>query len=183
MMTKGPAHFQGLPGTSFVIGESIPDPPFEIAPTNPSVRSITGVLPFSEVLRRVPKIRELRRPVQVRRLTTLAERRHTEFLSRISAGADGPPLVSPATTELAEHLFEVIRRQTGSRVPAASVGEGGSILYTWDSGDHHLEAEIGEGQAVEWMYAHRQTGETWFATQQDVSQLPAEVAERFRLIV
>jgi hypothetical protein len=183
MVTKEPAKFRELPGASLIIGPSLPNPPAEFVPTGANSRSVTGSLSFAEVLKRVPKIRELRRPTLVRRLATVAERRHAEFLSRIASATDTEsPLVSPATAELAQRLWDIVRHQTGKRVPAASVGEDRSILYTWDAGDHHLEAEICEGQPVEWMYANRQTRETWFASLETTSELTPDLLARFRLI-
>jgi hypothetical protein len=183
MMTDQTLTFRELPGASYIIGPKVPDPPAEVVPAIPSHRSLTAIMAFKEVLRRVPQIKELRRPSRVRRLTSVAERRHEEYLRRISSAADTEPaLISPQTAELAQRLWQSVRSQVVKRVPAASVGEDGAVLYAWDSGDHHLEAEIREGQPIAWMYANRQSGETWFGSQGNAAELPSEVLARFRRI-
>jgi hypothetical protein len=180
-MTKYSSIVDDRPGNRIDVGPAPPEPKAEIVQGDRGP-SFTGVMAFGEVLKRFRLI-PLNRSRQARRLRSPAELRHDEFLSRVCMATEtGRPLVSPATAEHARAIWEVVRRNAEIRVPAASVAMDGTILYAWDSGDHHLEVEIGEGKPAEWMYVHRQNGETWFASQNTTDLLPPEVLTRLRSV-
>jgi hypothetical protein len=169
--------FDDRPGISLIVGPALPNPKAEITQAIAVGPSLTAVLAFQEVLKRFP-LKPLRRPA--RRLRSPAELRHDEFLSRLVTDMVNP-LVSPATVEQARAVWEATRRAAEIPVPAASVGVGGTILYAWDSGEHHVEVEIGEGQLAEWMYVNRQTGETWFASRDAAASLSTDLLAKVRL--
>src|SRR5688500_13334264 len=48
-------------------------------------------------------------------------------------------------------------------VPDACPGPDGSLLYTWDSGAHHLELEFKTDEPPMFFYANRESSELWEA--------------------
>ncbi len=86
---------------------------------------------------------------------------HCDYLDRMAAEG----VVPRSLAETARTVWDQVSIVTDYRmpVPAAMAGEGGPIWYTWDKGEHHLEAEMPDGGPVEWFYQNRKTDEVWAA--------------------
>lgn len=67
------------------------------------------------------------------------------------------------TGELARKAWDEVHQRTKGRmsVPDACPGLNGQLLYTWDSGVHHLEIEIFPDGVIELFYRNRASGELW----------------------
>lgn len=71
-------------------------------------------------------------------------------------------------------------------LPPADVaaGDDGSILFTWDRAEHHLEIEVFPGDAPnEVFYGNRFTDETWSCDLRTLDPLPAAAVKRVKRLV
>lgn len=87
---------------------------------------------------------------------------HREYLQRVATERK-PPLITQATAKKSWDLWLAVRKATGysMAVPSAGTGPDGVMFYSWDKGEHHLEAEIFPDRDVEFFYRNRRTGELW----------------------
>lgn len=113
--------------------------------------------------------------------TTADFSKHFEYLKRISSGAEA--LVSVTVAEQAKHVWLKCMEMFGSLLvlPAAGATPDGQIIYSWDSEEHHLEAEIfGGTHAVEWFYRNRESGEFWEQEIGERESLSGEIVSALR---
>ena len=115
---------------------------------------------------------------------TLEQLEHREYLNEVSLKLPDPPI----TRETASYAWVAwldVRKATGFSlpVPAACTGPDGKLLYTWDRGRHHLELEIIPGQAAEFFYRDRETGELWGEDYTIGGPVPAGAVQRLHLFV
>jgi hypothetical protein len=108
---------------------------------------------------------------------------HREYLRRVSS--DGrSPLITPATARKSWDLWLAVRNAVGSSmpVPSAATGPDGVMFYSWDNGEHHLEAEIFPDRDTEFFYRNRSTGELW-GEDYSGGSLPAELLGMLKLFL
>lgn len=89
-------------------------------------------------------------------------REHREYLQRVSTEGTSP-LITPAVAKKAWDFWQVVRKAVGTTIPIPSAGTGpdGVMFYSWDNGEHHLEAEFYPNRETEFFYRNRRTGELW----------------------
>jgi len=111
---------------------------------------------------------------------TRRARAHCDYLDRMVA----EEVVPRSVAETARSVWKQASVATDDLIfiPSATAADGGPILYTWDRGDHHLEAEIPDSGPVEWFYQNRKTGEVWSADIPVTDPFPPALCTRlFRL--
>lgn len=110
-------------------------------------------------------------------------RQHREYLQRVSTN-NAPPLITPATAKKSWDLWLALRKAVGTSMPIPSAGTGpdGVMFYSWDKGDHHLEAEIYPERNTEFFYRNRHTGDLW-GDDYAGGTFPAELMSKLRLFL
>ncbi len=87
------------------------------------------------------------------------------------------------TAIIARRVWRELRRATADtiRVPNASAGGEGQVLYTWNEREHHLELEIFPDGRTEFFYRNRRTGKLWDHDQLEGAPIPTDVVEKAAL--
>ena len=130
-------------------------------PTTPAVTTPSSTIPLNGT--RHPNVDE-------------RVREHLDFLSRMATEEVVPARLADAARE----VWSSVRHLTADRlpVPAATATDGGPIRYTWDQGEHHLEAEIPADGPVEWFYRNWRTNEVWASEVAGTAVPPVEYLGR-----
>lgn len=108
---------------------------------------------------------------------------HRQYLQRVSTEGKPPP-ITRATAKKSWDLWLAVRKAAGSSLPIPSAGTGpdGVMFYSWDKGDHHLEAEIFPDRDTEFFYRNRRTGDLW-GEDHAGGALPAVLLDKLSLFV
>jgi hypothetical protein len=108
---------------------------------------------------------------------------HKQYLQRVSTEGIEPS-ITRATAKKSWDLWLAVRKAAGSSLPVPSAGTGpdGVMFYSWDKGEHHLEAEIFPDRDTEFFYRNRRTGELW-GEDHEGGALPVGLLEKLSLFV
>jgi hypothetical protein len=68
-------------------------------------------------------------------------------------------------------------------VPDAAPGPNGELLYTWNTGEHHLELEIFADGSAELFYANRVSGDLWGSEYTIGGPFSDDVREKLRAFI
>lgn len=68
-------------------------------------------------------------------------------------------------------------------VPNACPGPDGSLLFTWDRGEHHLELEFYPDELPSFFYANRDTSALWEAEYDAGQPLNSEIRAKLALFI
>jgi hypothetical protein len=96
----------------------------------------------------------------------------------------GQGLISSDMADTAWQAWEELSRGVpGLAVPDACPGPDGTLLFTWDRGEHHLELEFYADEPPSFFYANRKTGALWEAPYNTAEHIPAEVKTKLKLFL
>lgn len=85
--------------------------------------------------------------------------------------------------EVAWEVWQALNHSAGGGlpVPDASIGPDNQVFYTWDSGEHHFEAEILTEGMIEFFYRNRTTGRFWALDQRTTDPVSDNVKTKLTL--
>jgi len=147
-----------------------PDPDFQQHVAANVSMQIFGLVDRSQPKGRVYLVRTLGQcprqakptPLPIPIVQQAKHEEHRRYLQRVSTEGKPPP-ITRATAKKSWNLWLSVRKAIGPFLPIPSAGTGpdGIMFYSWDKGDHHLEAEIFPDRDMEFFYRNRRTGELW----------------------
>jgi hypothetical protein len=107
------------------------------------------------------------------------------YLKDISAGTGEERLVAPNTARLAFTLWASLWLGTRYKlpVPDACPAADGSIFYTWQREEHHLELQVMPEGPAEFFYTNEATGALWECEYTLGEPTSAELLDKLRLFV